>query len=307
MDVLSDILDKISINSSFYYRARLSGQWGVDMPKDSKMARFHIVTEGDFWLKVEGNKDKTKVSAGDIVIIFHGKQHLILKNKKIKAIQAKVFLEKANKHIPGELLEYKNGKDETTNIICGHFHFQNNKLHPVIKNLPTLIHIKKEDNDHSPWLNTILDFIDFESKLLKPGKRTLIKKLTEVIFIQAIRVFLENNNNSNILNLINDQQISRSIDAIHSSPEKKWTLNDLALVAGLSRTVYSKRFKKISGMTPHNYLTSWRMEMARNLILNTDKSTGEIAETVGYQADEHFQKAFKKENGLTPSRYRKEQ
>lgn len=306
MDIFSDILDRINLKSSFYYRASLSGQWGVDMPKDEDMARFHIVMEGEFWLKIEGSKEKVKVSAGDIVIIFHGKQHLVLNQQKAKALDAKVFLEQAEEFTPGELVRYKKGEGSTTNIICGHFHFENHYAHPIIKNLPTLLHIKKEENSHSPWLGTILDFVDFESRLPKPGARTLIKKLTEVIFIQAIRVYIaRGTSNSTVLNLLRDQYISRSIDVIHRNPEKKWTLDNLAATAGLSKTVYSKRFKKISGMTPHSYLIHWRMETACQLLKNTEKSTGEIATLVGYQADEHFQKAFKKEIGMTPSRYRK--
>ena len=306
MDVFSNILDRISLKSSFYYRASLSGQWGVDMPKDKDMARFHIVTEGDFWLEIEGSIEKTKVSTGDIVIVFHGKQHLMLNQQKTKPIEAQVLLEKADEYMPGELLLYANGSGKTTNIICGHFQFQNGRSHPIIQNLPSLLHIKNEENSHSPWLGTILDFVDFESKQPKPGTRTLIQKLTEVIFIQAIRVYLERGGeNSTVLKLISDQYISRSIDAIHRRPEKKWTLDNLAAEAGLSRTVYSKRFKQISGMTPHNYLTHWRMEVARDLLIKTEKPIEEIAGLVGYQSGEHFQKAFKKETGVTPSKFRK--
>jgi AraC-like DNA-binding protein len=230
----------------------------------------------------------------------------MLNHQRTKAVEAKIFLEKADEFVPGELLQFRQGKGRTTNIICGHFHFENNNAHPILKNLPPLLHIKKEENSHSPWLSTMLDFVDFESKLPSPGTRTLIKKLTEVIFIQAIRVYLEKNSqNSSILNLVSDQYISRSIDAIHHHPEKKWTIDELAATAGLSRTVYSKRFKQISGMTPHNYLTHWRMEIACELLKNTDKTTAEIAEAIGYQTNEHFQKAFKKQNGITPSRFRK--
>ena len=85
------------------------------MPEDADMARFHIVAEGDFWLKIEGSKEKVKVSTGDIVIVFHGRQHQLLNQKKTKALNAKVFLEKAEEYKPGELLRYKKGKGETTN------------------------------------------------------------------------------------------------------------------------------------------------------------------------------------------------
>ena len=166
-----------------------------------------------------------------------------------------MILQDAQEHIPGELLRYQKGEGKTTNIICGHFCFENNDTHPVIKNLPDVMHIERKDNDHSPWLRTILDFIDFESKAPKPGTRTLIKKLTEVIFIQAIRIYLvKSGEQSTALNLLSDQQISRSIAALHEAPQKKWTLESLARVSGLSRTVYSKRFKAVSGMTPLNYI-----------------------------------------------------
>ena len=169
-----------------------------------------------------------------------------------------------------------------------------------------MLHIKKEQSLNFAWINTALDFIDFEAVQREPGANSIIKRLSEITFIQAIRVYMkENKENSVFLSGINDRYIRISLEEIHADPGKKWKVEELARVAGLSRTLYSERFKKLTGMTPANYITTWRMELAKERLKDRDQSVGQIASDLGYEAEEHFQKTFKKHIGETPSGFRK--
>lgn len=305
MDALSSIFDNLRLNSSYYYRASFKGSWGVNIPNDQKMARFHIVVDGFFWLQTH-EKERIKVSKGDIVIVFNGLDHKMKSEEFIEVMEANNFIENSVEFKQGEILRYDKGEGTLTNIICGHFCFESRATHPLLKSLPDVLHIKKEENTHAPWLDTLLDFVDFESNNLLPGSNAVIRRMSEVIFIQAIRSFISRNlENRFFLSLLGDAQIARSLDAFHQDIAKKWTIEGLAKESGLSRTIYSKRFKELSDSTPVEYMTNVRIGVAKEELLRTQKSVDEIAVNLGYQASEHFQKLFKKVTGLTPSQYRK--
>lgn len=306
MDVLSEILDKVELTSSYWYRTSFAGDWGISLPQEENLARFHIVTHGEFWYEVPKLKLKALAEQGDILIFFKGMEHTMASAPKIKAEPAVEFRAKANL-TEAQVLEYGDQSKLKANVVCGHFCFNGGPDHPFLNSLPNVVHIKSADNSHSPWLAMLLSIIEQEAKSGLPGSNTLVRKLTEIIFVQALRIHMyKSNKNAGFFKLIENPQLSKTLEAIHHSLDKKWGLDDLAGIAGMSRTNYSVKFKELSGMTPLDYLTYCRLEKAKQLLKESGKSVPEVSEAIGYQAHEHFQKLFKKKIGKTPSAYRKE-
>jgi len=304
MDVLSDILSHLNMKTSLYFRTDLTAPWGVNVPEYKNVARFHICLSGSFWLSTQG-QDGIKVTPGDIVLVPHGKLHCLKDSLNSEVLDLNDVIERAE-YKAGELLKFGDGHGVCTQLICGHFEFEDENIHPFLKSFPNVIHIKKDDKNNFTWLSTALDFIDYESMNRGPGAAAIINKLSEVTFIQSLRFYMKNNSvNTLFLSALNDKYIRKSIEEIHAYPGKKWKLEDLAKVSGLSRTVYAERFHKLTGVTPMNYVTQWRMEKAKKLLKDETISVDEISQLVGYAASESFQKTFKKIIGITPSTYRK--
>ncbi len=304
MDVLSDILNHLEMKTSLYFRTDLTAPWGVNVPEYKNVARFHICLQGSFWLSMKGSDD-IKVNQGDIVLVPHGKTHTLRDDIKSEVLDLDDVIIRAE-YKAGELLKFGEGQGACTQLICGHFEFEDEIIHPFLKSFPDVICIKKNEKYNFSWLSTALDFIDYESKNREPGASSIIKRLSEVTFIQALRFYMRNNSvNTLFLSALNDKYIRKSIEEIHANPGNKWRLEDLAKMAGLSRTIYAERFHKLTGITPMNYVTQWRMEKAKKLLRDETSSIDEIAELVGYTASESFQKTFKKFVGETPSAYRK--
>ncbi len=305
MDVLSDILDKVQLTSSYWYRTSFAGDWGINLPKEDNFARFHIVTHGEFWYEVPKLKLKALAEQGDILILFKGMEHTMTSAPKIKAETAVEFRSKG--HLTeAQVLEYGDQSKLKTNLVCGHFCFNGGPDHPFLNSLPQIVHVKSVENAHSPWLAMLLSIVEHEAKSGLPGSNALVRKLTEIIFVQALRIHMHKaNKKTGFFRLIENPQISKTLEAIHQGLEQKWGLEDLAEIAGMSRTNYSVKFKELSGMTPLDYLTYCRLEKAKQLLTESTKSVPEVSEAVGYPAHEHFQKLFKKKIGQTPSAYRK--
>lgn len=306
MDVLSDILNHLEMTTSIYYRTELTAPWGIAIGAERQVVRFHICMLGSFWLSLPDGPE-VEVMPGDVVLVMHGLAHEMRDEPK-SSVKSQEEVKEIGEYRPGELLRYGSPAGAGTELICGHFEFQDAGHHPLIASLPGLVHIRKDSAHGAPftWLHTALDFIDYESQSRDPGAAAIITKLSEVIFIQALRAYMrENRVNTRFLAALNDKYIRKSIEQIHRDPGYKWRLELLAKVAGLSRTVYAERFQKLTGMTPMKYVTHWRMEKAKQLLLDATLSVDEVAAQSGYAASESFQKTFKKIVGVTPSHYRK--
>ena len=140
----------------------------------------------------------------------------------------------------------------------------------------------------------------------KEQKPARVGRLAEVLFILIIRSYLERADvEEGFLLALKDERISNSLKAMHEQPAKDWTLQKLAGVAGMSRSLYSKEFKKLAGETPLSYLTNWRILKAKELLPDNKKNISEVASDVGYQSEAAFNRLFKSKTGETPAGYRR--
>ena len=187
MDVLSEILDKVELTSSYWYRTSFAGDWGIHLPQDENLAIFHIVTHGEFWYEVPKLKLKALAEQGDILILFKGMEHTMTSAPKMKTEPAVKFRSKANL-TEAQVLEYGDQSKPKANVVCGHFCFNGGPDHPFLNSLPNVVHVKSTENSHSPWLAMHLSMIEQEAKSGLPGSNTLVRKLTEIIFVQALRI-----------------------------------------------------------------------------------------------------------------------
>ena len=171
--------------------------------------------------------------------------------------------------------------------------------------MPSLIHIENYGETAGRWMDATLRMIADETSGSNIGGDLIALKMSEVIFAQAIRSFIEGQEGYQAgLSGFADPKLSRALDAFHHAPAQTWTVEGLAQVAGLSRTAFSQQFSAKIGQTPLQYLTSWRMQIARQCLSERNASVTDAAELVGYASESAFARVFKKEVGMTPAAYR---
>ncbi|HYK51384.1 MAG TPA: AraC family transcriptional regulator [Terriglobales bacterium] len=140
------------------------------------------------------------------------------------------------------------------------------------------------------------------------GSEVVANRLAEVLFIQAIRAHISSGAESckrGWLRAIFDPQIGAALTTIHNNINSPWTVESLAGAAGMSRSAFAERFKGLLGQTPLEYVTEWRMQKAVQLLQQRDKKLVDVAQSIGYESDAAFSKAFKRIVGLTPGEYRR--
>ncbi|MBV9867621.1 MAG: AraC family transcriptional regulator [Abitibacteriaceae bacterium] len=333
MDVLTDVLQTVHLRSALWGRAELTAPWGLQHTGGDGVVLFHYVLRGHGWLEMDSLPQPESLTGGDLVVLPQS-HSFTLRNDLATLPRPMEELwngcPQANTSSPASappVVQYGGGGAPTT-LVSGCFHFDNKATNPLLAALPPLIHIKAEDlqgeNRHGvPWLETTLQFIACEIAVNRPGAQTVISRLSDVLFIQAIRAFIahaaephgasrgngqaKNETCGNWLRALAEPQIGMALGLIHAQPDQPWTVASLASHVGMSRSAFAVRFAQLVGEPPLQYITRWRMHKATDLLRHgsQDLSLAQVATSVGYEAEAAFSKAFKRMIGESPGAYRR--
>lgn len=299
MDALSYILDSVKLKAVVYQKISFTAPWGVAIAQDDA-SQFWRLLKGTCYVKIPGEK-MIKMKEGDLVLVPHGSAHTISGAPGNRCVPAAQYVQARNSDRP-----MFQGDDDETLLIGGHFEFPSSTMHPFIKSLPRVIQIDNINMELSQWLQQVACFMNEEVFTGKLGSQILLGRLAEVMFILIIRSYLERPDvGKGFLLALKDERISNSLKLMHSTPAKDWTLGQLATAVGMSRSLYSKEFKRLVGETPLSYLTNWRIVRSKELLSGNKTNIIEVAGNVGYQSEAAFNRIFKSKVGETPASYRR--
>lgn len=305
MDVLSSILDHLRLRGTLYFSTNFTRPWGVHVPAFKNVARFHMVVRGSCWVGVE-EQERVLLEPGDLVLIPHGAGHVLADDRTAPARTLDEVVEVSGFTGSGALVY--GGEDESSapaKLVCGHFEFDERFHHPLLNQLPDMMVIRWADRRESGSLESVFAFIADEALAGRPGSEAVVRRLSEVLFVQAVRSWAEEADVTGILSALRDPRLAPALEAIHADPAERWTLDRLAKRASLGRSSFAARFREAMGTTPHGYLTLWRMQTARRLLADSTLSLERIAIQTGYDSAASFSRAFKKDLGTSPGAYRK--
>jgi AraC-like DNA-binding protein len=303
MDVLTDVLNALELKGWLGSHTEVVAPWRFDFLA-SQDSTFHIFNFGGGYLRVEGESTLLRVEDGDVVVFPHGHAHTLCDELPSPLTKAAVHLD-YDAHGEYEIFPFE-GEGIKAVLLCGAFHFENPGNYPLLQYLPNVIHIPGEQGHMVHGFANIVNLITYESASRQAGAGVMLRRLTEMLFIQVIRVWIEQQTEvtGGWLAALRDQPISTALGLIHQSPERGWKVEELADAVALSRSAFSFRFTHLVGQPPMQYLTHWRMQMATHLLKN-EVEIGKIAPQLGYASEVAFRKAFKREVGIPPARYRK--
>lgn len=307
MDVLSDILRNVHVKGSLYFRTAFTDPFGVRVPAFSNVARFHLVTRGKCWASVSETEGKIRLEKGDLIVIPNGAEHsLFCDHSQPPFLSVDEVVEQSGFTGEGALVWGGEESEEMTSLVCGHFSFDSERGKLLLDALPPFIHVPNTEILHYSWLDSAMKFITHEAFERQLGSEAIINRLAEIIFIQTVRTFSKTKDETKgFFAALGDSQITQVLQAIHKDPAQSWTVDSLARVAGMSRTILAERMKEVLGISPIAYLTHWRMEMAHEALVHQTDGIPEISEAVGYQSLSAFTRTFKKHYGRGPGEVRR--
>lgn len=299
-DALSDILRMVHLKACIYFVKDMSPPWGMDIPVAAN-GPLHMVLKGCCVLRCNGQE--ITLEEGDAILLPHGTTHQMLDSpSSIPEPGAEVMTRLMNE-VDAE------AAPGSTRMLCGHFEWDETFDHPFFRELPELIVLRRVlANGNADRFRSVVDLITTETNGVAPGGSAIADRLGEVLMISMLRTWLtQQQSEKGIVATLADPRLSRALQHIHKSPDKEVDLKTLAQIAGMSRTSFAVRFREVMGMPPASYLTEWRMLKARKLLLQTELSTTDIVNRVGYGSDAAFLRAFKRRFGETPGKLRRAQ
>ena len=294
MDVLSDVLQTVRLQSQILGRLDVRPPWGIRLER-RPFSVFHLILEGSAWFQVE-NEKMVRVEAGDVLMLPRGNAHSLRDDPTTPAELFDVPLLKRLNVDRGAKLQG----------VCGMFRFEDRSTEQLFAALPRVLHVRELDDELGPWLEQTMRLIGYESKLRRPGGNTTAAGLCDTLFVYLLRTHLArlSQTKPSWLRALSDPQIGQALQLIHSNPMASWTVPELASKVAMSRSKFAARFAEVVGRTPLQYVIDWRLQKAASLLRTSTRTLAEIASDVGYESEAAFNKAFKKGMGTPPGEYR---
>lgn len=304
VDPLGDVLHMLKLNGTLYCRAELAAPWGVALPEMDNSILFIVIMSGQGWMRLAG-RAPVLVREGGMVVLPRGTPVDLVSAKEGRAVP--LFDLPATKVSERyEMMEIA-GPGPVTKAMTGVISFDDVAARRLVDLLPEVLIVDRWDAAAETWLRSTLDLISHEAAALKPGGEAVITRLADILIIQAIRGWLDSATEaqSGWLAALRDPQMGRALAAIHKAPGEDWTLEQLARLAGMSRSGFAARFSDMVGQPAMRYLTDWRMQRARLAIVDGRDALGQIARDAGYQSEAAFGRAFKQAFGSSPGSLRR--
>jgi AraC-like DNA-binding protein len=244
--------------------------------------------------------------AGDAVIFPQGDAHRMTSAPGVPAATG-AKLDVVLSRRPRQLAY--GGGGAVTKLVCGYLACDARLARMLLAGLPSVVKVNVRGSNAGAWLEASLRYALSEARSPRPGGMGVLAKLSEVLFIEVLRIYMneQTQGTKGWLAGVGDRIVGAALGILHKRPSHPWTLEELASEAGTSRSVLAEKFQHIVGIAPMQYLTQWRMLLAANLLSGSNAPLIRVAEEVGYQTDTAFSRAFSREYGMPPAKWRRTQ
>jgi AraC-like DNA-binding protein len=315
MDALSEVLSTVRMTGAIFFNAEFTAPWGfteadrdtmahVLAPGTERLVPFHLVTEGEAVARTQGMPE-LRLAAGDIVIVPRGDRHSLSRGSPTRLLDGRRWLEEI---FSGDLgVTRGGGGGAATRFVCGYFGCERQADRTFLAGLPPMIKVNIRSDAAGAWLETSIRHLVCEACSRRPGGTALLSKMAEALFVEALRRYMEElpTEQTGWLAGARDPVAGAVLALLHRLPCHQWTLEKLAAEVGASRSVVAERFARCLGEPPLTYLARWRMQLAARQLRASRKTILQLASEVGYVSEAAFNRAFKREFGLPPARYRR--
>jgi AraC-like DNA-binding protein len=310
VDVLSDVIAVMRTGQPRSARVTWHAPWAQRFASVPGSAGFQVILQGPCWL-VPPDTDPMPLAPGDVVFLPHGRGHTLADNPSTRPTAPACdpndpqFLERHTTDTVGAPA----GADAPASVtLCGAYQLDPARAHPLLRDLPELIHLPAHLGRH-PELRATVDLLATELQIPRLGTDAVIPALLDTLLLYILRTWFEEQPARGTATgwaaALSDPATTAALQAMHHDPARPWTVATLAAEAGLSRAPFARRFTGFLGQPPLSYLTWWRMTTAARLLRESDAPLSLIAGKVGYASEFAFAHAFKRQYGTAPGRYRR--
>jgi len=324
-DILSDVLRSVRLRGALFFYVSGGRNWAAEappsrdiaaavMPDSEHVIEYHVITRGSCWGAIVGEAP-VRLETGDIVLFPHGDAHVISSAPGLRApADVAGYFERKVDQLPFTLhydavearAEIAADENHETTLVCGFLGCDLRPFNPLIATLPRLSHLRATESQD--WIAEFMRHAVAESKNKRPGGEAMLERMSEMMFIDAVRRYVDTlpEDSRGWLAGLRDRFVGRALALMHDDPATEWTVDELGRRVGLSRSALHERFAEMIGQPPMQYLINWRMQVAAALLRNTNATVASVAQEVGYDSEAAFARAFKRLVGKPPAAWRRQ-
>lgn len=280
MSALDDFLRLLQIQCRVYHNQQVCGDWLLQEHEPGQTC-FHMVSHGECRLEIG---DRASVlQTGDVVLFPREIPHRLVPTDRHGTPARKQALSAG-------------WQPDGTGLLCAALKFEHRASEQLLDAWPDHVVVKR-DSETSGWLMPILEQLVAVSRDGGPGSEAIVDRLAEVVFMHVVRHCMKDARQpAGFMAAYADPALSRALKQFHEAPAESWTLERVAGQAHMSRARFARRFKEVTGWTWQRYVTWWRMQLAWDALSREDTVLA-VAQSVGYQSEASFSRAFKKHFG----------
>jgi len=315
MDVLSEVLRVVRLESALFFNGEFSAPWCVSSSRSNAIAPYlspgaghliiyHFLTEGRAYARLPGGR-REELTSGDVVIFPHGDAHVLGNGSPEKPVESLQMF--AKNLAQGLKVARFGGGGEITRFVCGYLACDPRLSEVFLAGLPPMLKVHVAQEPSGQWLEHSIRFSVGEANGSNAGSGLVLARLSEVLFVETLRRYINALPPDEIgwLAGARDPVIGQALALLHKEPAHPWTISNLARRVGLSRTRLAERFRHFLGESPMAYLAQWRLKLGAEILQSTEESVAEVAAAVGYGSEAAFNRAFKREFDCPPAQFRR--
>ncbi|GAB3425342.1 AraC family transcriptional regulator [Flindersiella endophytica] len=307
-------LSRLRLQGAIFLRGEYTEAWAYDSlppgdaaallaPGAGRVILFHLIAAGGAWIEADGS-GRHWAAAGDVIVLPYGDAHRMGGAEPADCVRIDSLIQPP----PWERMPViqHGGGGAATEVICGYMVCDDPLFDPRLRALPPVFVVRPPDGPVREWVRASIGYAVQQTTLVASDRFEAPTPLSELLLIEVLKLHLATAPvaETGWLRALRDPVLAPALAAIHGSPERKWTLLSLARQANVSVSLLDERFREVLGLAPIRYLTGWRMHLAKDLLRTSDLGVAAVARRIGYDSEEAFSRAFKREAGKAPSVWR---
>jgi AraC-like DNA-binding protein len=294
VDVLQDHLARARACGGVFARSVAQPPWGLRLPGTIQLA-VHAVIQGRAWLWLDDPQAPFELAPGDVALVRGGPDHHI-------AHQPAAACQSPEQFRADHVGDDPSADPRASVFLCGAYRFSGDVGRGLIEALPPILPLSAAADDP---LHAVIALLSSELAAAAPGQQTVLDRLLDVLVVLAIRACFQRSANApRWYRASVDPRLSPALTAMHADAARSWTVPELAALSGLSRAAFARRFQRALGQAPMQYLTDWRMTLARDHLRTGELTLAQIAARTGYASPYAFAAAFRRHHGRPPGQWR---
>jgi AraC family transcriptional regulator, activator of mtrCDE len=306
MDWLSRLFEMMPVRGRLDLRCSYGAPWRIDQgPGEANEIAYHAVLAGSAVLEDPAGGKQLRLETGDILLLPNNPRHVMHDGSGARPKRAR------NRQGLNLVISENAGRGERLDLLCGHFTIAPPHDRLLRSYLPPRLVVHAGGHgggENAAQLAGLVALMRSESADDHLGGRAMLNALSTAMFALVLRLASETADTSRgLLALAGHPRLAPAVAALFSEPARAWSLPELARLCNMSRATLTRQFQEKLGRSAADLLTDIRMTLAANELRKASLSTGAVAETVGYQSEAAFQRAFKGYMGVTPAQWRKTQ